>query len=241
MNSARESSKRSSFTRANACAQTLASVYHPHGIEVQEFSFYGLILDVRDVAAFTEDHLPGAVNIEIATVWDALPALLAGLSPGAAILIYCGSGGELSEPIAKVLRIRGWRVDVLAGGWINYRRWVQDGLEVLPRLLTLRLGEVAGEVAGEAAGEVAGADASASQSPRVTKRRLTQALCLTDVATLAAASSASQAWFESQLLCALRRLNPRQPVIVTGLESARFDSRTGDLALPPALLEAIGA
>lgn len=44
---------------------------HPHQLEVQEFSSYALIVDLRSSAEFQDDHLPGAVSVP----WSASAAL----------------------------------------------------------------------------------------------------------------------------------------------------------------------
>lgn len=237
--------------------ESLAGAFHPHAIEVQDFSFYALVIDVRSQRDFDEDHIPGAVRLtpdvlaaaalvaglespctarvvaqESGAVQPDLPAelaaLVAGLKLDQAILVYCGRGGQDSSPVARALRWRGWTVDVLLGGWINYRRWVQAGMEVLPRLVAFRV--VATSLGGEA-------------------HRVLQALAATghqvlDIEALVGwrrgslgpptTPQPSQAWFESQLLQALRRLDPRCPVWVGDI-----DRRVGSLELPGALGDAI--
>lgn len=68
----------------------------------------------------------------------ALAGHLSGLSAGASVLVYCDRGRLDSLVWADPLKALGYRVDVLGGGWGNYRRWVDAGLEVLPRALTFR-------------------------------------------------------------------------------------------------------
>ena len=70
---------------------------------------------------------------------SALLAAVASVRQDQALLVYCDQGGRVSRPVARALRWRGWTVDVLPGGWINYRRWVLAGLEVLPRLVAFRV------------------------------------------------------------------------------------------------------
>ena len=129
---------------------SLFAAVHPHQIEVQDFDSYALIVDARTASAFEVDHIPRAVSVPLSNVGrdalaaapDALPAPLssrvARLRPGDAILVYCDRGGLDAQAYAQPLRRSGFDVDVLAGGWGNYRRWVAAGLEVLPRMLTLR-------------------------------------------------------------------------------------------------------
>lgn len=118
----------------------------PHQIEVQEFGSYALVIDARARAPFDEDHLPGAVNLPVDESArrakrqpQALTALVAGLSRDDRVLVYCDRGGLDSAVWAEPLRAAGWSVDVLPGGWPNYRRWVSAGLEILPRVLYFRV------------------------------------------------------------------------------------------------------
>jgi tRNA 2-selenouridine synthase len=129
---------------------SLFAAVHPHQIEVQDFDSYALIVDARAPSAFAVDHIPGAINVPLDTeVRDALTASpgdlpaplstwVAPLRSADAILVYCDRGGLDAQAYAEPLRRCGFEVDVLAGGWGNYRRWVAAGLEVLPRMLTLR-------------------------------------------------------------------------------------------------------
>ncbi len=59
--------------------------------------------------------------------------------PSARILVYCFRGGKRSKLWSDTLRTIGYRVDVLRGGWKNYRRWVMQGLEVVPRELVFKV------------------------------------------------------------------------------------------------------
>jgi tRNA 2-selenouridine synthase len=233
--------------------ESLAGTFHPHAIEVQDFAYYARVIDLRPRAEYDDDHIPGALNVEapaqlpsgmpatsdalvpmaaeepgMARSWPALEAVLAGVRLDEAILVYCGRGGLVSTPVARMLRWRGWTVDVLGGGWINYRRWVQAGLEVLPRLVPFRI--VACSLGSESA-RVLNALSCASQ----------QVLDLEALArhrrfALSPAGSAqpSVPWFESQLLGKLRGFDPRRPVWVADVGSA-----LGGLTLPGALLDAL--
>ena len=256
MTSGQESSNRG-FAAQYAEVESLAGVFHPHAIEVQDFSYYSLVIDVRSRAEYEDDHIPGAVQIEpppsLGELPDTpaedrmenavgsargdsaahdLPAALAEVVRPVrldqAILIYCGRGGLVSRPLAEALRWRGWTVDVLPGGWINYRRWVQAGLEVLPRLVTFRV--IACSLGSETARvlralrdvghqvldveEVAGWRHGALGTPLVPQP--------------------PQAWFESQLMQAIRGFDPRSPVWVGDL-----GSYAGSLSLPGALTDAL--
>ncbi|MFG6458636.1 rhodanese-like domain-containing protein [Roseateles sp. BYS96W] len=225
------------------------ALVHPHQIEVQEFSSYDLVIDARSPEAYQEDRIPGAVNIPVTEadrgvaagsnlgvvrdVGPAMPYTLANharrLRPGAAVLIYCDRGGSDSMVWAAPLRTAGFVVDVLAGGWACYRRWVAAGLEVLPRAFTFRL-LLAAPVSG------------LSRVVRALEGQGDQVLDLTALAgqrlvpglALPGDLEPSQQAFETQLLHQLRRLDPRRPVWVrVGL------CGMGHLELPPALRDAL--
>jgi rhodanese-related sulfurtransferase len=42
--------------------ESLGGAFHPHAIEVQDFSYYALIIDVRSPHEYEHDHIPGAVQ-----------------------------------------------------------------------------------------------------------------------------------------------------------------------------------
>lgn len=229
---------------------SLDSLVHPHQIEVQEFDSYGLVIDARSTEAYQEDHIPGAVSVPVVSqrlqvsnaegttlvasdvepsVPYALAGHLSGLSAGASVLVYCDRGGLNSLVWADSIKALGYRVDVLGGGWDNYRRWVDAGLEVLPRALTFRR-LVAPPVGG--------------LCPLLHRLAMLgeQVLDLADLAgqrlipgvTLSGDQTPSQAAFDSALLHALRRFDPRRPVWVR--------DGIGDLggpALAPSLRDAL--
>jgi tRNA 2-selenouridine synthase len=229
---------------------SLDSLVHPHQIEVQEFSSYALVIDARSAEAYQEDHIPGAVSVPVSAqhrhvgeagatrllARDAEPSVpyalarhLRGLSAGATVLVYCDRGGIDSLVLADPLKALGYRVDLLGGGWGNYRRWVDAGLEVLPRALTFR------RLLAPPAGGMC----------RVVDRLLRlgeQVLDLTSLAgqrlvpgiTLAGDIQPSQAAFETALIGALRSFDPQRPVWARdGLNGL------GRIALPPSLRDAL--
>ena len=233
---------------------SLDSLVHPHQMEIQEFASYGLVIDARSAGAYQEDHLPGAVSVPVAAVAPhtvreppamgaaapgtdetglSMPSALAAhtqrLSAGEAVLVYCDRGGLDSMVWAAPLREAGFRVDVIGGGWINYRRWVSAGLELLPRVLSFRP-LIAPPVSG------------LCRVLEVLARRGEQVLDLAAMAgqglvpglTLQGDDPPSQDAFETALLDAMRRLNPQRPVwIRDGIADL------GGLALPSALRDAL--
>jgi tRNA 2-selenouridine synthase len=148
--------------------ETAAAPVHPHQLQIREFSSYALVIDARSPHEYAEDHIPGAVNlpvvddIEYAEVGtkhktDKHTAYLIGVEyslrniaaqikplisrygPQDRFLVYCFRGGKRSRLWADNLRTIGFDVDVLAGGWKNYRRWVRAGLETLPTTFSYRV------------------------------------------------------------------------------------------------------
>jgi tRNA 2-selenouridine synthase len=241
MTSGQKSSK-SARSAPPSAVESLAGAYHPHAIEVQEFSHYARVVDVRPLSAFEEDHIPGAVQFTplalpatglqeeglTEQLPSALEALVSEVKPDQAILLYCGRGGLDSLPLGKMLRWRGWTVDVLPGGWINYRRWVEAGLEVLPRLVSFRV--IASPLGCETA--------------RVLRALLNLGQQVLDVEAMAGwrhgslsshdSGQPSQAGFESLLVNALRSLDPRKPVWVGDVAQ-----KLGPLVVPRSLLDAL--
>lgn len=229
---------------------SLDSLVHPHQIEVQEFDSYGLVIDARCTEAYQEDHIPGAVNVPVASqrlhvsiakgrtlvasdiepsIPYALAGHLGGLSAGASVLVYCDRGGLDSLVWADPLKAMGYRVDVLGGGWGNYRRWVDAGLEVLPRALTFRR-LVAPPVGGlcPLLHRLAMLGEQVLDPTDLAGQRLIPGL------TLAGDQTPSQSAFDSAFLHALRRFDPRRPVWVRDAMD-----NLGRLALAPSLRDAL--
>jgi tRNA 2-selenouridine synthase len=126
------------------------------------FDQYALVIDARSPHEFLVDHLPGAVNLpvvddaEFAEVGiryksDQHAAYLIGAQhsfrnlarhtadlisrykPTDRFLVYCFRGGKRSALWASNLRLIGFTVDVVPGGWKRYRGWVRESLAVLPQ------------------------------------------------------------------------------------------------------------
>ena len=247
-----ESSKSGPALVSFGAIESLAGVFHPHAIEIQDFPHYSLLIDVRSASEYEDDHIPGAVRLDppngsagpltsgpgaatpmahevsMPVLAPALAAAVAPVRPDQVILVYCGRGGLVSAPVAQVLRRRGWTVDVLLGGWINYRRWVQAGLEVLPRMVQFRV--IVSTLGTEGA--------------RVLRALRSQGHQVLDLETLAGAQrialarssrdQPAQAWFESQLLKALREIDPALPVWV-----ADTGPMLGAITLPGAMNDAL--
>jgi len=131
---------------------------------------YSEIIDVRSESEFTEDRIPGAINLPVLN--DAERAKVGTLykqvcpfearKVGASLvtqniarhlelhfaakdqdyypLVYCWRGGQRSNSMALVLSQIGWQVRVLQGGYKTYRTYVRDQLERLPEQFTKIMG-----------------------------------------------------------------------------------------------------
>jgi tRNA 2-selenouridine synthase len=222
----------------------LGSLVHPHHMEVQEFASYALIIDARSATAFEEDHIPGAIHVPVdpggrdnsavsGTVGASLPPALAVhlqlLGPDERVLVYCDRGGLDSLVWARLLRSAGFEVDVLGGGWINYRRWVSAGLDLLPRLLTFRR-----LTSSSSSGLQLVLEALSQRGEQVLDLSTLADRDQADGTTLSRASHPSQAALETALLDAMRRFEAQRPVW------ARDDlGISGRLTLPAALRDAL--
>ncbi len=145
-----------------------AAPVHPHQLAVQEFASYALVIDARSPHEFAEDHIPGAVNLPVVddaefaevgirhktdkhgaylvgvayslrNIADQIKPLISRYTPQDRFLVYCFRGGKRSRLWADNLRTIGFEVDVLAGGWKSYRRWVRAGLDTLSRSFRYRV------------------------------------------------------------------------------------------------------
>lgn len=250
-----KSSVDGSASGEHAHVESLAGAFHPHAIEVQDFPCYRAVIDLRSAAAYEDDHIPGAVHVDAAE-WamgtletrpdapasaplavqepsmpelsSALLAAVASVRQDQALLVYCDQGGRVSRPVARALRWRGWTVDVLPGGWINYRRWVLAGLEVLPRLVPFRV--IASALDSETARIMAALRDLGQQVLDIEALAGVRRNAL----SVSTAPQPAQAWFDSQLLQALRALDPRAPVWV-----ADTGTHIGRIAVPGALQDAL--
>lgn len=128
----------------------------------QAFNAFDDILDVRSSAEYTDDHLPGAINVPVLNNEERvhIGTLFSQVSPfeakkqGAVLisrniarhieesfgdkqkswrpLVYCWRGGMRSGAMAHILAQIGWRSTQLEGGYKTYRRTVITALEALP-------------------------------------------------------------------------------------------------------------
>jgi len=148
--------------------ETTPSEVHPQQLGVQDFASYALVIDARSPHEYAEDHIPGAVNLPVVddgefaevgirhktdkhaaylvgveyslrNIANQIKPLISRYTPRDRFLVYCFRGGKRSHLWADNLRTIGFEVDLLAGGWKNYRRWVRESLDALPRALSYRV------------------------------------------------------------------------------------------------------
>jgi len=237
---------------------TAASLVHPHQIEVQEFSSYALVIDARSPHEYAEDHIPGAINLpvvddveyaEVGTKHKSdkhaayligveyslrniaanIKPLIAKYTPQDRFLVYCFRGGKRSRLWADNLRTIGFEVDVLAGGWKNYRRWVRAGLVSLPRTFTYRV--LCGPTG---CGKTRVLHELARQGHQVLELEGLASHRGSLLGDLPGQPQPTQKLFDTMLLDTLRRFDARRPVWLEA-ESKKI----GNVQLPEVLYEAM--
>jgi tRNA 2-selenouridine synthase len=231
---------------------------HPSQLDILDFNAYGLVIDARSPREYAEDHLPGSVNLpvvendeyaEVGTLHKSdtheayligveyslsniarhIKRLIANYSKNDRMLVYCFRGGKRSKLWADNLRTIGFDVDVLAGGWKNYRRWVRDSLETLPANLQLRV-----LTGATGCGKTRLLHALAGAGQQVLDLEAIAAHRGSLIGALPGQAQPSQKMFDSVVLDTLRKFDPRRPVWLEA-ESKKI----GNLQLPDALHEAM--
>jgi len=231
---------------------------HPLQLEVLEFGAYALVIDARSPHEYEEDHLPGAVNLpvvddteyaEVGTkhkddkhaayligveyslrnIAKHIKPLIAQFGNTDRMLVYCFRGGKRSKLWADNLRTIGFEVDVLRGGWKNYRRWVRASLETLPRHFEFRV--LAGSTG---CGKTRLLSALQDVGQQVLD--LEEIACHRGslIGALPGRPQPSQKYFDTLLLDALRKFDPARPVWLEA-ESKKI----GNLQIPAALHDAM--
>jgi tRNA 2-selenouridine synthase len=229
-------------------------------LRVQDWSAYDLIIDARSPREYAEDHVPGALNLpvvgddefaEVGTLHRtdthgayllgvalslrnmaaAIDTRITALPKEARVLVYCFRGGKRSELWSTALRIIGFKVDVVQGGWKGYRRWVRESLDTLPPRFTFRV--LCGRTG---AGKTRLLAALADKGHQVLDLEAIAHHRGSVLGDLPGDPQPTQKWFDSLLLDALRRLDPGEPVWVES-ESKKI----GRLQLPQSLVEAMHA
>jgi tRNA 2-selenouridine synthase len=222
---------------------------------------FDTLIDARSESEFAEDHVPGAVNWPslhdaqrdaVGTEYKQVSAFDArkrgaplvarniaahiereamGKPKGWHPLVYCWRGGQRSGALATVLSQIGWQVDLLDGGYREYRRAVVAELQTLPQTLELRV--------------VCGTTGSGkSRLLQVLESGGEQVLDLERLANhrgsvlglIPGQRQPGQKMFESRLWDRLRGFDPSRCVW------AESESRkVGDLQLPPTLVQRMRA
>jgi rhodanese-related sulfurtransferase len=86
-----------------------------------------VLIDARDAAQFSREHIPGAVNIE----WRQVLAKSSQIPKNKPVLIYCNTG-SLSAQAGFALRVAGWdNVRILQGGFAEWK--AKGGLDANER------------------------------------------------------------------------------------------------------------
>ena len=202
------------------------------------FERYALIIDARSPHEYAEDHVPGAVNLpvvddaEFAEVGiryktDPHAAYLIGAQhsfrnlsrhtvdlishymPSDRFLVYCFRGGKRSALWASNLRLIGFQVDVVPGGWKRYRNWVRESLAVLPQRFEYRV------LCGPTnCGKTRLLQALARQGEQVLDLEGLAKHRGSLLGDLPGEPQPTQKFFDTLLLDALRRFDPARPVWV---------------------------
>lgn len=229
---------------------------HPSQLGLQEFASYALIIDARSPHEYAEDHVPGAVNLPVVddeefaevgiqhktdkhrayligveyslrNIADQIKPLISRYGPRDRMLVYCFRGGKRSRLWADNLRTIGFKVDLLAGGWKNYRRWVRASLETLSGAFQYRV------LCGPTG-------CGKTRLLHELRRQGEQILELEELANhrgsllgaLPGQRQPTQKLFDSLLLQAMRKLDPAR---VVWLEAE--SKKIGNLQLPERLFE----
>jgi tRNA 2-selenouridine synthase len=235
-----------------------ATLPHPGELQVQEFNRYALVIDARTPHEFAEDHIPGATNLPVVddaefaqvgtlhrtdphaaclvgaryallNIARHLEPLISKYRPSDRLMVYCFRGGKRSRAWAEILRNIGFEVDVLPGGWKNYRRWVRQSLEQLPQRFELKV--LSGPTG---CGKTRLLHALQAQGAQVLDLEGMARHRGSLLGALPGDPQPNQKWFDSVLLDAMRHFDPSRPVWVEA-ESKKI----GNLQLPQALHDAM--
>lgn len=218
---------------------------------------FSAVVDARSESEYAEDRLPGAVNwpslndaerASIGTEYKQVSpfaarrrgAILVARNVAGHVerelldkdrewrpLVYCWRGGHRSGALALVLDQIGFSVNVIEGGYREFRRAVVADLETLPARFTLQV--VAGPT-GSGKSRLLGALAAAGA--QVLDLEALAAHRGSVLGPLPDQAQPSQKAFETRIWQQLRAFDPARPVFVEA------ESRTiGRLRVPESLLE----
>jgi tRNA 2-selenouridine synthase len=227
---------------------------------IDSLNSYHTIIDVRSPLEFLEDHIPGAINLpvlsdaeraEIGTLYKQVDPFTAKKRGAALIsinisnhlhtlsdqpkdwepLVYCWRGGQRSRALALVMNEIGWSVTLIQGGYKAYRKSVQTTLNCQVDHYSFHI------LAGP----------TGCGKTRILNQLADDGHQVIDLEGLANHRGSilgknpdtpqpSQKFFESELLNALRELDPNRPIWVES-ESAKI----GDLHIPNGLFKQLMA
>jgi len=228
---------------------------------LRQLDEYNAVVDARSESEYALDRLPGAVNwpslndaerAQIGTEYkQASP--FAARKRGAAMvarnvaahierhvldlprewspLVYCWRGGQRSGALATVLGQIGFRVQLLEGGYQQYRRAVVAALETLPARFALRV--VCGPT-GSGKSRLLGA--LAARGEQVLDLEALAEHRGSVLGLVPGSTQPSQKAFDSRVWERLRRFDPARPVWIES-ES----KKVGDVRVPEALIERMRA
>jgi tRNA 2-selenouridine synthase len=228
-------------------------------VGIEALASHPVRIDVRSPSEFAEDHIPGAINlpvlddaerVEVGTL-HAQASAFAARQRGAAIvarniariveshcqgqprewspLVYCWRGGKRSGSLAHVLKEIGWKAVQLDGGYRTYRRHVVASLVTVPaQFRFIVVCGLTGSGKSRLLNALAAIGAQVLDLEALAKHRGSLLGDLPDD------PQPSQKGFDTQVLAALARCDPKAPVFVES-ESRKI----GTVQVPDALLAAM--
>jgi len=216
------------------------------------------VIDVRSPAEYAEDHVPGAINLpvldnderaEVGTIYvqdspfrarkigaamvfrnaaNHIEHSLSHHEGGWRPLVYCWRGGQRSGSFTWMLSQIGWRAEVVQGGYQSYRRLVNAALYQVPLSHDLVLLDgLTGTAKTEILLEVGRLGGQVLDLEGLARHR---GSLLGEIP----GGQPSQKAFESDIACALTRMDPARPVLVEA-EASKIGARI----LPPSLWAAM--
>jgi tRNA 2-selenouridine synthase len=222
---------------------------------------FDALLDARTPSEYAEDHIPEALSTpvlgdgeraEVGTLYKQVSPFEAKKLGGALVaknvaahverlfrdkpkewrpLVYCWRGGKRSGAMAHILREIGWNAATLEGGYRAYRRWVVAELDRVPgRFTYVVVHGPTGSGKSRLLEALRSAGAQVLDLEGLAQHRGSVLGNLPD------RPQPTQKMFESTLLHALSRLDPRQPVFVEG-ESKKI----GQVQVPDGLIRRMRA
>lgn len=215
-----------------------------------------LVVDVRTPLEYTDDHLPGAINVPllsneeravIGTIYKQegpqpariralettaprFPAMVDQIATAAAgrpILVYCWRGGLRSKTIVSILELTGYEAVQLQGGYKTFRHHVQNYFEHFTPPAPLVI--IHGMTGTGKTDFILGLDPQ-----KFTVIDLEGVACHRGSAfgSLGLVQDLSPKWFDTQLWDAFRKAPADRPIILEG-ESRRI----GRMTLPGTLYD----